>query len=281
MRGTPGTKIFLKVRRADQEEFDLTIVRAIIKVRAVRWHLEDSIGYIRVNSFSERVESGIVTALASIKAELGRQPDGIVLDLRNNPGGLLDQSVVLADAFLNDGEIVSVRGRSPTDIRSHSAEVGDLSDNVPMVVLINGGAASASEIVASALKFHKRATVMGTRSFGKGSVQTIIPLPVHGALKLTTALYFGPDGKTIQAQGVVPDIVIEPEEKIDQRKEADTPGAFEARSNADITGQSKVSIATCAEVGERKDRELGCAIEFLKAGSKQDFLAARSARQQM
>jgi carboxyl-terminal processing protease len=281
MRGTPGTKIVLKVRRAGRDDFDVTIVRAIIKVRAVRWRLVDNIGYIRVNGFSERVEGGIITALASIKAELGRQPDGIVLDLRNNPGGLLDQSVILADAFLEDGEIVSVRGRNPNDIRSHSAEHGDLTENVPMVVLINGGAASASEIVASALKHHKRATIMGTRSFGKGSVQTIIPLPVYGALKLTTALYYGPDGKTIQAQGVVPDILIEPEETVDHRKESDNPDAFTARNGIDKTGQSKVHITSCKEVGERKDRELGCAIEFLQAGSTQKFLATRTTRQQM
>ncbi len=281
MRGAPGTKIFLKVRRAGRTDFDVTIVRAVIKVRAVKWRLEDNIGYIRVSGFSERVESGIITALAALEAKLGRKPEGIILDLRNNPGGLLTQSVILADTFLNDGEIVSVRGRDPDDIEAYDAETGDLAGGVPMVVLINGGAASASEIVASALKFHKRATIMGTRSFGKGSVQTIIPLPVHGALKLTVALYYGPDGQTIQAQGVVPDILIEPEEVVAQRKESDAEGALSARNRADETAQSRVHITACKEIGERKDRELGCAIDFLKAGSKQEFLAGHAGRQQM
>jgi len=253
----------------------------VIKVRAVKWRLEDRIGYIRVSRFSERMEGGIVKAVASIRAELGGQPDGIVLDLRNNPGGLLDQSVILADTFLNEGEIVSVRGRDSRNKRSFDAESGDLLNGLPMVVLINGGAASASEIVASALKVHKRATVMGTRSFGKGSVQTIIPLPIEGALKLTTALYYGPDGQTIQALGVVPDIRIEPEEEVAARKEADLPGAISARNGVDSSDQSKVHIKTCQEVGERKDRELGCALEFLKAGSKQKFLVEHSGRQQM
>jgi len=281
MRGAPGTDINLKIRRKDRADFDVTLTRAVIKVRAVKWRLEDRIGYIRVSRFSERMAGGIVKAIASLRAELGGQPDGIVLDLRNNPGGLLDQSIILADTFLNEGEIVSVRGRDPRNKRSFDAEHGDLLDGIPMVVLINGGAASASEIVASALKVHKRATVMGTRSFGKGSVQTIIPLPIEGALKLTTALYYGPDGQTIQALGVVPDIRIEPEEEVKHRTEADLPGAISAKNGSDSSGQAKVHIKTCQEVGERKDRELGCALEFLKAGSKQKFLVEHSGRQQM
>jgi carboxyl-terminal processing protease len=281
MRGAPGTEILLKVRRKNTEDFDVTLVRAVIKVRAVRWQLEDRIGYIRVSRFSERMEGGVIKAIAAIRAKLGRKPDGLVLDLRNNPGGLLDQSVILADTFLNDGEIVSIRGRRANDVRSFGAEKGDLADGLPMVVLINGGAASASEIVASALKVHKRATIMGTRSFGKGSVQTIIPLPVDGALKMTTALYYGPDGQTIQAQGVVPDIRIEPEEEVKHRKESDLPGAFSAKNGADSSGQSRVHITSCPEIGERKDRELGCALEFLKSGSKRKFLAAYGNRQQM
>ncbi len=281
MRGAPGTEIFLKVRRKGTADFDITLVRAVIKVQAVKWRLEDRIGYIRVSRFSERMEGGIVKAIAAIRVQLGSRPDGVILDLRNNPGGLLDQSIILADTFLNKGEIVSVRGRNPRDVRSFSAETGDLLDGIPMVVLINGGAASASEIVASALKVHKRATIMGTRSFGKGSVQTIIPLPVDGALKLTTALYYGPDGQTIQAQGVVPDIRIEPEEEVELRKEADLPGAISAKNDANNKDQSRVHITTCREVGERKDRELGCALDFLIAGSKQKFLAEHSNRQQM
>jgi len=281
MRGAPGTAILLKIRRKGQRDFDVRLMRAVIKVQAVKWRLEGGVGYIRVSRFSERMEGGVIKAMAALRAKLGRKPDGFVLDLRNNPGGLLNQSIILADTFLNQGEIVSVRGRDATDIRSYSAEHGDLSDGAPIVVLINGGAASASEIVASALKVNKRATVMGTRSFGKGSVQTIIPLPIDGALKITTALYYGPDGQTIQAQGVVPDIRIDPIEVTEQPKEADLPGAISARNDADRSGQSNVSIKNCPEIGERKDRELGCALDFLKAGSKQKFLAEHGGQKRM
>lgn len=281
MRGAPGTEILLKVRRGEEPEFDLTLVRAVIKVKPVKWRLEGNVGYIRVSHFNELMESGMKTALAGIRRELGGEPEGIVLDLRGNPGGSLGQSIYLADMFLDGGEIVSVRGRSSRDVRSFAADRGGLARNIPMVVLINGGSASASEIVASSLKVHDRATVMGTRSFGKGSVQTIIGLPYYGGLKLTTALYYGPDGKTIQGNGVVPDIRLIPEEELETRKESDNPGAITARDNVDVSGQSRVHITACPEIGEQKDRELGCALDFLKAGSKQKFLAAHGGTRQM
>ncbi len=222
MRGSPGTSIRLTLQRKDVADFDVTLVRAIIQVRAVRWRVIDRIGYVRVSRFSERMEGGIVKAFAAIRAELGGDPDGVILDLRNNPGGLLDQSIVLADAFLDSGEIVSVRGRDKARHRAFGAQEGDIARGLPMVVLINGGSASASEIVASALKFHGRATVMGVRSFGKGSVQTIIPMPEEGALRLTTALYYGPDGHTIQARGNTPEIRIESGKTAKERqREAD------------------------------------------------------------
>ncbi len=278
MRGRPGTDIDLKVRRAGVPDFDVSLTRAIIQVRAVRWRMEGDIGYIRVSRFSERMEGGIIKAFAALRAEYGRDPAGIVLDLRNNPGGLLDQSVILSDSFLNSGEIVSVRGRTKRSTSAFTAEEGDLANGVPMVVLINGGSASASEIVASALKFHKRATVMGTLSFGKGSVQTIIPLPIEGALRLTTALYYGPDGQTLQARGVEPDVILEPEEKptenaIEARKEADLPGAIPAAPASAEAPHPRISVSRCEEVGERKDRELGCALAFLHAGSTSKFIA--------
>ncbi len=283
MRGKPGTSIVLTVRRKGRSDFPMTIIRAIIKITAVRWHIEGDIGYVRVARFTSKMEPGIETALADIHEKLGKRLAGIVLDLRNNPGGLLDQSLILADSFLEKGEIVSVRGRNPGRRRVHRAEAGDLAKGVAMVVLINSGSASASEIVASALQYHRRATLMGSRSFGKGSVQTIIPLPVEGGLKLTTALYYAPSGKTIQARGVTPDIVIKPANDNDnaakRRRERDLPGALPAVGKAANTISSAwVSEDACPEVGEKKDRQLGCALAFLHAGSAKNFLAMVNAQ---
>jgi len=208
MRGRPGTRITLTIERAGQAPFEITIVRDVIRVRAVRWRVEGDVGYVRVVAFNEKVEGGIEQAMSGIRNALGDRGRGIVLDLRNNPGGLFEQSLALADAFLDDGVIVSVRGRDPAEGRSFSADPGDLSGGLPIVVLINGGSASASEIVAAALQDQGRATLMGARSFGKGSVQTVMPMPLEGALKLTTAYYYAPSGRTIQARGLVPDIVL-------------------------------------------------------------------------
>ncbi len=283
MRGRPGTSIVLTVRRKGRADFPITIIRAIIKITAVRWRIEGDIGYVRVARFTSKMETGIETALAAIHDKLGRRLTGIVLDLRNNPGGLLDQSLILADSFLEKGEIVSVRGRDPGRYRVHRAEAGDLAKGVAMVVLINSGSASASEIVASALQYHRRATLMGGRSFGKGTVQTIIPLPVEGGIKLTTALYFAPSGKTIQARGVIPDIVIKPANDNDKdtkfRRERDLPGAIPAVGKAaPAVSSPQVSEVACPAVGENKDRQLGCALAFLHAGSAKNFLAMVKAR---
>ena len=286
MRGKPGTDILIKVRREGIDDFDIKLTRAIITVRAVKWRMEGDIGYVRVAGFTQSMEKGIIKAIQSLWAEYGRDPKGIVLDLRNNPGGLLDQSIILSDSFLEQGEIVSVRGRSRNSSSSFSAEPGDLANGVPMVLLINGGSASASEIVASALKFHKRATIMGRQSFGKGSVQSILALPVDGALKLTTALYYGPDGKTLQAYGVAPDIILA-DEKTDQetqlksRKEADNPNAITAKSYEERGPQSTISVSTCKEIGKRKDKELGCAISYLQATSPANFLSEHASYQNM
>ena len=279
MRGRPGTQITLVIRRDGRADFPLTITRAVIKIKAVRWRIEGDIGYLRVARFTEKMETGVEKALEEIHQTLGSRLAGIVLDLRNNPGGLLDQSLVLADDFLDKGEIVSVRGRNAGHDRSHQAEAGDLADGVPMVVLINAGSASASEIVASALQYHGRATLMGARSFGKGSVQTILPMPVEGGLKLTTSLYYSPSGKTIQARGVEPDIVINPAEKkkkaAKRRRESDLPGAIAAvgKEVAKAAPRPQVPEKACPEVGEKKDRQLGCALAFLHAGSAKNFLA--------
>ena len=286
MRGAPGSKIHLRIKRADVADFDLTLERAVIQVQAVRWRNENGIAYIRVSRFSERVEGEIVKAFASIRAEIGGDPSGVVLDLRNNPGGLLDQSVILADSFLNDGEIVSVRGRRNSAWRSFKAAEGDLAGGVPMVVLINGGSASASEIVASALKFYKRATLMGSQSFGKGSVQTIIPMPLEGALRLTTALYYGPSGETLQARGVVPDIILKAKLEVEKkdgktRRESDLPGALPAQRKADQASNFSVITEECPEAGPKKDKQLGCALAFLAAGSTEKFMASYRQRSQM
>ena len=284
MRGRPGTDITLTIRRAGRADFAVTLTRAIVKIRAVRWRVEDNIGYIRVTRFTEKVETGVAEAIHGIHAAVGGRPAGIVLDLRNNPGGLLDQSLALADAFLDEGEIVSIRGRNRSQDRSYKADPGDFARGVPMVVLINGGSASASEIVASALQKHRRATVMGTRSFGKGSVQTILPMPVEGGLRLTTALYYAPDGHTIQARGVEPDIVLTPaKEPANARREADLPGALpaEAKDIARADSRPTVPEEACPPASDKDDKQLGCALTYLNAGSATSFMATIKARPQI
>ena len=278
MRGEPGTEIVLRIRRGSQPDFDVTVVRAVIKVKSVRWRVDGDIGYVRVTRFSEKVEGGIAKAMAELRTRPEGQIRGVVLDLRSNPGGLLDQSLILADSFLDHGGIVSVRGRTAENRRNYDARPGDLARNLPIVVLINGGSASASEIVASALQYHHRATIMGTRSFGKGSVQTIMPLPVEGALRLTTALYYSPSGRTIQAEGVHPDIVIQPESQSSSQRESDLPGALPGENQEEADGKPRIPEKSCPEEGDRKDRVLGCAYSFLKAGSTESFLAEMAAR---
>lgn len=232
MRGLVDTDIRLTIRRDVMEPFDVSITRAIIKIQSVRWRLEGDIGYIRIPIFNEQTEGGVENAVQAIKDGLGdRRLQGFILDIRNNPGGLLEQAVAVSDAFLDKGEIVSTRGRNKGNYQRFNAQPGDLAEGLPIVVLINSGSASASEIVAGALKDHRRAIILGTRSFGKGSVQTIFPLPGHGAIRLTTALYFTPSGSSIQAKGIDPDIVVEQVriEAIDEdrsRREEDLRGAL-------------------------------------------------------
>src|SRR6516162_4138687 len=200
MRGLVGSDIRLTIRREGKEPFDVKLTRATIKIQSIRSHLEgDTIGYIRITTFNEQTDVGLNNAMKNLKQQAGNKLSGVILDLRNNPGGLLDQAVAVSDAFLDKGEIVSTRGRRSEDAQRYNARPGDIANGLPMVVLINGGSASASEIVAGALQDHHRAILMGTRSFGKGSVQTIIPLPGHGAMRLTTARYYTPSGRSIQA----------------------------------------------------------------------------------
>ena len=236
MRGPVGTKLKVTIGRSNQEAFDVTIKRDIIKISSVKSKLEEDVGYIRITTFSEQTSKSTKDAIKTFKKEKNLR--GYVLDLRNNPGGLLDQAVSVSDLFLEKGEIVSTRGKNSKDPEMYKAKSGDIIDGKPLVVIINGGSASASEIVAGALQDHKRAILLGTRSFGKGSVQTIIPVKPYGALRMTTAKYFTPSGRSIQKTGIEPDIVVEERElkKADNKKirrEEDLKGALKNPSNKD------------------------------------------------
>ncbi|HEV8391045.1 MAG TPA: S41 family peptidase [Dongiaceae bacterium] len=210
MRGEVGSSIKLTIIRGSQDPFEVTLKRAVIAVKSVRWELEQgNVGYVRISSFSEKTDSGLRDALGKLKEATKGDIEGLVLDLRNNPGGLLDQAIAVCDDFMDKGEIVSTRGRKQEEAQRWNAEAGDLMEGKPIVILINGGSASASEIVSGALQDQRRAIVLGTKSFGKGSVQSIIPIPNHGAIRLTTARYYTPSGRSIQAKGIEPDIEVQ------------------------------------------------------------------------
>src|SRR5471032_761933 len=233
MRGPVNTKIRLKVLRKGQDKpMELTLTRDNIRVRSVRARVEgDDIAYIRITTFNEQTTEGLKREMASLTTQIGDKLKGYIIDLRNNPGGLLEEAVTVSDAFLERGEIVSTRGRNAEETQRRAAHPGDLTKSKPLIVLINGGSASASEIVAGALQDHKRATLVGTRSFGKGSVQTIIPLGSgNGALRLTTARYFTPSGKSIQAKGIVPDIEVL----------QDVPDELKARTDTNTKGEASL-----------------------------------------
>jgi carboxyl-terminal processing protease len=254
MRGPVNSDIKLTIRREGRDPFEVKLTRAIVKIQSVKSHLDGSdIGYIRITSFNEQTDSGLQSAMKSLKSQAGAKLAGIVLDLRNNPGGLLDQAIAVSDDFLEQGEIVSTRGRHPEDGARYNARAGDITNGLPMVVLINGGSASASEIVAGALQDHHRAVLLGTRSFGKGSVQTIVQLPGHGAMRLTTARYYTPSGRSIQAKGIEPDISVEPA-KIERlavaegRHEADLRGALKNTDQTSAAAKPPVAGAPPANV---------------------------------
>jgi carboxyl-terminal processing protease len=210
MRGKAGTSVVLTILREGlKEPLKVTIERAVIKIRSIRARAEDDVAYVRVTQFTESTATMMEAELKKQLKEIGPKIKGIVLDLRNNPGGLLDQAIAVSDAYLERGEIVSTRERDPRNTRRYAATAGDISNGLPIVVLINEGSASAAEIVAGALKDHKRAVVLGMKSFGKGSVQTVVPIKDHGAIRLTTARYYTPSGTSIQATGIEPDIKVE------------------------------------------------------------------------
>ncbi len=271
MRGKVGTDLTVTIMRGDEEPFDVTLTRAVITIQSVRSRLEGDIGYVRVTSFSGNTAAGLENAMKSFAEEKGDALKGIVLDLRNNPGGLLSQAVEVSDAFLDKGEIVSTRSRIAEETERHNANEGDLARGLPVVVLINGGSASASEIVAGALQDHSRAIVMGTQSFGKGSVQTIIPLSKHGAMRLTTARYYTPSGTSIQGTGIAPDIIVEQStiESIEpetRRREADLRGALENEGvpNGNDDAADEAADATDEGGEEPVDYQLSRALDLLR-----------------
>lgn len=233
MKGEPNTDITITVaREGESQTFDVPLTRAVIVLKSVRHRIEDEdIGYIRISTFSEQTMRGVEEAFDSFRDELGDRLAGVIIDLRDDPGGLLDQAISVSDAFLDSGEIVSTRGRNPRDNRRYNARRGDLAEGLEMVVLINEGSASASEIVAGALKDHERATLVGVRTFGKGSVQTVLPLQggVNGALRLTTARYYTPSGVSIQAKGIEPDVEVLDPRRAGRRRftEADLRNALD------------------------------------------------------
>ena len=267
MRGPVDTKINLQVlRKGKDEPFDVSLARAVIKISPVRARLEKDIGYLRVTTFNEQTSSVLRDKIEELKREAGGKLRGFVVDLRNNPGGLLDQAVAVSDAFLDKGEIVSTRGRRPDSIQRFNARPGDLADGLPIVVLINGGSASASEIVAGALQDHRRAIVMGTQSFGKGSVQTIMPIAGQGAIRLTTARYYTPSGSSIQAKGISPDIEVHEAnvELIDDtpsRREADLRGRLDNDQSAKTAPKDASKTQATADA---KDYQLARALDLLR-----------------
>ncbi|PKQ08600.1 MAG: peptidase S41 [Alphaproteobacteria bacterium HGW-Alphaproteobacteria-12] len=270
MRGPEESDVILTiVRKGKDEPFDVKLTRARITIKSVKFNREGDIGYIRVTSFNEQTADLLEDAIESLSKQIGKaRLKGYILDLRNNPGGLLDQAIAVSDDFIDGGEIVSTRGRHSEDTQRYNARGGDITSGKPVIVLVNGGSASASEIVAGALQDHRRATILGTRSFGKGSVQTIIPLGSDGALRLTTARYYTPAGRSIQAKGIDPDIVVgqtEPEEKkrTTTTGESALPGHLAAEEGDEMAGSDSFVPAD-----KKDDKQLLYAIDLLNGARK-------------
>jgi len=290
MRGKVGTAIEITVRReGTAEPIKFSITRDVIRIKSVRYSIYDNIGYVRVTTFNAQTAPGLKKAIEDIQKEKGKDLLGYVIDLRNNPGGLLDQAIAVADDFLEKGEIVSTRGRNDEDTKRDNATPGDLANGLPIVVLINGGSASASEIVAGALQDHRRAVLLGTKSFGKGSVQTIISMPGNTAIRLTTARYYTPSGRSIQATGIDPDIVV-PQSKLENLEkgegisEADLKGALSGQAgkkNEDPnmpvivpSGPNESAPALDEEEGKNKDAKKPISIDHPELA--EDYQLARA-----
>ena len=269
MRGKVGTKVKLTIRRINEKPFDVTLKREEVKIQSVKSDIKDDVAYIRITTFSEDTDKMVEIAIKKSQKELKDDLNGIVIDVRNNPGGLLDQAVNISDLFLNQGEIVSTRSRNEEDTVKYTATTGDIAENLPIVVMINDGSASASEIVAGALQDHKRAVILGEKSFGKGSVQTVIPLGKYGAMRLTTARYYTPSGRSIQATGIVPDVEVHPakvEEFVNEYgfSEAEYRNALK---NEDAEKNKKKKDRKVSDEKEdwRKDYQLSRAVDLVKA----------------
>jgi len=276
MRGGINTPIVLTIeRKGTAKPFDVKLVRAEITIQSVRSRVEGEIGYVRIGQFNEQTFDGLKAAIDKIQTEVGRDKlKGFVIDLRNNPGGLLDQAIAVSDAFLDRGEVVSTRGRHADETQRYNAHSGDLTAGKPVIILVNGGSASASEIVAGALQDHRRATIVGTRSFGKGSVQTIIPLGANGALRLTTARYYTPAGVSIQAKGIIPDIeVIQelPADLVAEAAAAAPRGESSLKGHLTSEGEGKEESGSLAYVppDAKDDKQLNYALDLLR-GLKAD-----------
>jgi carboxyl-terminal processing protease len=272
MRGPVNTKIRLTiVRKGIDKPVELTIVRDIIRVKSVRSHSEgEDVGYVRVTQFNEQTTDGLKQSITDLKNQLGAEKiKGYILDLRNNPGGLLDQAISVSNAFLDKGEIVSTRGRNADETQRFNARPGgDLTGGKPLIVLVNGGSASASEIVAGALQDHRRATLVGTRSFGKGSVQTIIPLGAgNGALRLTTARYYTPSGRSIQAKGIVPDIEVLQDVPDELKARTDTKGEASLPGHLKADGSEKSGSQSYVPPDEKDDKALKEALDLLRGAT--------------
>ena len=265
MRGPINTELKITIIREGQEAFDLNLKRAIIKVTSIKAKKEEDVAYIRITSFTQKTFKNLKKEYNKLSLEMKDNLKGLVLDLRNNPGGLLDQAVSVSNAFLERGEIVSTRGRDNKGEQRYNASKGDITNGLPIVVLINGGSASASEIVAGALQDHKRGILMGTQTFGKGSVQTIIPVTSKGAVRLTTARYFTPSGNSIQAKGISPDIYV-PQSKLEilennnSRRESDLRGALDNENT-----QEKNKNGSNDEDNTFNDYQLNRAIELIRS----------------
>jgi carboxyl-terminal processing protease len=267
MRGPISTPIVVTIQREKREPFDVKMIRDVIKIASVKSNIEDKdVGYIRITQFTEQTAPGIEKAIQDLTKQGGADLKGFVVDLRNNPGGLLTAAIAVSDAFLERGEVVSTRGRHADETQRYSAQKGDMSNGKKVVVLINGGSASASEIVAGALQDQKRATIIGTRSFGKGSVQTIMPLGNEGAMRLTTQRYYTPAGRSIQAKGIDADIIIEqplpPElqgKDVSTKGEANLQGHLSNEAGGDEGGGSSAYVPE----DKAKDVQLKAAIDFL------------------
>ncbi|MEX0752645.1 MAG: S41 family peptidase, partial [Xanthobacteraceae bacterium] len=268
MRGAPNTKIRLKVMRKGMDKpLEITLVRDVIRVRSVRTRVEgDDVAYIRLTQFNEQTTEGLKRAIADLGNQIPADKlRGYIIDLRNNPGGLLEEAISVSDIFLDKGEIVSTRGRNLEETQRRNAKAGDLTKDKPIIVLINGGSASASEIVAGALQDHKRATIVGTRTFGKGSVQTIIPLGSgNGALRLTTARYYTPAGRSIQAKGISPDIEVLQEVPEEMKARTDTKGEASLRGHLKADGEEQTGSQSYIPPEAKDDKALHMALDLLR-----------------